>query len=73
MIQLARWKVTLVVLSLVVGLLLAFPSVLSPAQRDALPGWLPKNGLNLGLDLQGAPTSCSRSMCRRCATSASPI
>ena len=53
MIQLARWKVTLVVLSLVVGLLLAFPSVLSQAQRDALPGWLPKNGLNLGLDLQG--------------------
>ncbi|MCP6456906.1 hypothetical protein NL495_27650, partial [Klebsiella pneumoniae] len=33
--------------------LLAFPSMLSQAQRDALPGWLPKNGLNLGLDLQG--------------------
>ena len=53
MIQLARWKVVLVVLSLVIGLLLAFPSMLSQAQRDALPGWLPKNGLNLGLDLQG--------------------
>ena len=53
MIQLARWKVTLVVLSLVFGLLLAFPNVLTQAQRDALPGWLPKNGLNLGLDLQG--------------------
>lgn len=53
MIQLARWKIVLVVLSLVFGLLLAFPSMLSQAQRDALPGWLPKNGLNLGLDLQG--------------------
>ncbi|MFS0709695.1 protein translocase subunit SecD [Brevundimonas phoenicis] len=53
MIQLARWKVVLVVLSLVIGLLLAFPSMLSQEQRDALPGWLPKNGLNLGLDLQG--------------------
>src|SRR5690606_1362719 len=53
MIQLARWKVVLVVLSLVIGLLLAFPSMLSQAQRDALPGWLPKHGLNLGLHLQG--------------------
>ena len=40
MIQLARWKVVLVVLSLVIGLLLAFPSMLSQEQRDALPGWL---------------------------------
>ncbi len=53
MIQLSRWKVILVVLSLVLGVLLAFPNLLSPAQRAALPGWLPKNALNLGLDLQG--------------------
>jgi preprotein translocase subunit SecD len=53
MIQISRWKVTLVALSLVIGVLLAFPNVLSPAQREALPGWLPKNALNLGLDLQG--------------------
>ena len=53
MIQLSRWKITLVALSLVLGLFLAYPSVLSPAQREALPSWLPSNGLNLGLDLQG--------------------
>ncbi|WP_242913338.1 protein translocase subunit SecD [Brevundimonas pishanensis] len=53
MIQLARWKVVLVSLSLVIGLLLAFPSMLTSEQRAALPGWLPKNGVNLGLDLQG--------------------
>ncbi len=53
MIQLSRWKVTLVALSLVFGLLLAFPNLLTPAQRASLPGWLPKNALNLGLDLQG--------------------
>lgn len=53
MIQLSRWKVVLVLLSLVFGLLLAFPNVLTPAQREALPGFMPKNGLNLGLDLQG--------------------
>ncbi|RZJ74426.1 MAG: protein translocase subunit SecD, partial [Brevundimonas sp.] len=53
MIQLSRWKVILVVVALFLGLLLAFPNVLTPAQRAALPGWLPKNALNLGLDLQG--------------------
>mgnify|MGYP001470692330 FL=1 len=53
MIQLSRWKVTLVVLATLLGALFAYPNLLSPAQREALPGWLPKNALNLGLDLQG--------------------
>ena len=43
MIQLSRWKVTLVGLSLVFGLLLAYPNALTPEQRASLPGWLPKN------------------------------
>ncbi|MBU1347754.1 MAG: protein translocase subunit SecD [Alphaproteobacteria bacterium] len=53
MIQLSRWKVILVGLSLAFGLLLALPNMLTPSQRAALPGFLPKNALNLGLDLQG--------------------
>ena len=53
MIHLSRWKVILLALSVVFGLLFAAPNMLSPAQRDALPGWLPKSILNLGLDLQG--------------------
>lgn len=53
MIQLSRWKVVLLVAALLFGVLLAFPNALSPAQRASLPGWLPKNALNLGLDLQG--------------------
>lgn len=53
MIQLSRWKVILVGLSLAFGLLLAFPNAMTPEQRANLPGWLPKNALNLGLDLQG--------------------
>lgn len=53
MIHLSRWKVILLALSLVFGLLFAAPNMLSEAQREALPGWLPKNALNLGLDLQG--------------------
>ncbi len=53
MIHLSRWKVILLALSLVFGLLFAYPNLLTPAQRNALPGWLPKSVLNLGLDLQG--------------------
>ncbi len=53
MIHLSRWKIILLALSLVFGLLFTAPNLLSPAQREALPGWLPKNVLNLGLDLQG--------------------
>ena len=53
MIHLSRWKVILLALSLAFGLLFAYPNLLTPAQRDALPGFLPKNTLNLGLDLQG--------------------
>ncbi len=53
MIQLSRWKVILVAASLFFGILLALPNLLSPAQREALPGFMPKSALNLGLDLQG--------------------
>jgi preprotein translocase subunit SecD len=53
MIQLSRWKIVLLVASLFFGVFLAYPNVLSSDQRAALPGWLPKNTLNLGLDLQG--------------------
>lgn len=53
MIQLARWKIVLVVLATLFSLLFALPNVLSAEQRASLPGFLPKNGLNLGLDLQG--------------------
>jgi protein-export membrane protein SecD len=37
----------------VFGLLFSYANALTPAQREALPGWLPKPTLNLGLDLQG--------------------
>jgi len=53
MIHLSRWKVILLGLSLAFGILFAYPTLLTPAQRDALPGFLPSNTLNLGLDLQG--------------------
>lgn len=53
MVQLSRWKVILLALSLVLGLVFSYANALSPAQREALPGWVPKSTLNLGLDLQG--------------------
>ena len=53
MIHLSRWKVILLSLSLAFGLLFAYPNLLTTEQRAALPGWLPKSGLSLGLDLSG--------------------
>ncbi|HEV2082929.1 MAG TPA: protein translocase subunit SecD [Brevundimonas sp.] len=53
MIHLSRWKVILLALSVAFGVLFAFPNLLTTAQREALPGFLPKSGVNLGLDLQG--------------------
>ena len=50
MLRIARWKVALVGLALVFGVLFSLPNAF-PAGR--LPGWLPGQRLNLGLDLQG--------------------
>src|SRR5690606_2832011 len=53
MVHLSRWKVILLVLSFAFGVFFAYPNMLSAEQKAALPGWLPKSGVNLGLDLQG--------------------
>jgi preprotein translocase subunit SecD len=53
MLALSRWKVVLVILSVVAGLLFSLPNALPPDVRNQLPGFLPKQTLNLGLDLQG--------------------
>jgi preprotein translocase subunit SecD len=53
MIHLSRWKVILLALSVAFGVLFAFPNLLTPSQREALPGFVPSGGVNLGLDLQG--------------------
>ncbi len=53
MMNLARWKVILVLLATVLGLLFTLPNLLPSQVRDSLPGFLPKNTLHLGLDLQG--------------------
>ncbi len=50
MIQLRPWKIVLVALAVVFGLLFSLPNAVKPG---ALPGFLPQQRLNLGLDLQG--------------------
>lgn len=53
MITVSRWRVILVVLAALYGILFTLPNVLPASVRDNLPGFMPKQTLNLGLDLQG--------------------
>ena len=53
MLNLSRWKIIAVVLSVVFGVLFTLPNVLPKTTRDSLPSFMPKQTLNLGLDLQG--------------------
>jgi preprotein translocase subunit SecD len=50
MLQISRWKVALVALALVFGVVFTLPNLVP---NDRLPGWAPSQRLNLGLDLQG--------------------
>lgn len=47
------WKVALVVGTLVIGLLLCLPNILTEQQRKDYFGWWPTQPLKLGLDLKG--------------------
>lgn len=49
----SRWKLVTYGLVIILGILFALPNVLSPAQRAALPAWLPHEPVALGLDLRG--------------------
>ncbi len=53
MIQVARWKVILVVLATVLGILFSLPNLLPQKTLDQIPKWIPAKHLNLGLDLRG--------------------
>jgi preprotein translocase subunit SecD len=53
MLTLSRWKIILVVLSVIFGVLFTLPNLIPADARARLPGFLPKQTLNLGLDLQG--------------------
>jgi preprotein translocase subunit SecD len=53
MLALTRWKLLLVLGSLLFGLIFTLPNVLPEATVASLPSWMPHQRLSLGLDLQG--------------------
>ncbi|HEX4181767.1 MAG TPA: protein translocase subunit SecD [Caulobacteraceae bacterium] len=53
MMNLPRWRVILCVAAIVFGLIFTLPNVLPARTTESLPGWVPHQRLNLGLDLQG--------------------
>src|ERR1700743_848973 len=53
MMTLSRWKVILVTLAVLFGVVFTLPNMLPQSVLDSLPSWAPKQKLNLGLDLQG--------------------
>jgi preprotein translocase subunit SecD len=50
MLALSRWKIALVVASVLFGLIFTLPNLVP---TGVLPAWAPQQRLNLGLDLQG--------------------
>ncbi|MET0183258.1 MAG: protein translocase subunit SecD [Caulobacterales bacterium] len=53
MLQVARWRVILVIAITVLGILFAAPNVMPQQMRDSMPGFIPTRAINLGLDLRG--------------------
>ncbi len=53
MLYFARWKITLILLVCLAGILFTAPNLLSRDVAASLPRWVPHQQLNLGLDLRG--------------------
>jgi protein-export membrane protein SecD len=53
MLYFAPWKTTLILLTVLAGVLFALPNALPPDVRASMPGFLPTKTINLGLDLRG--------------------
>ena len=53
MLYFSRWKTILIWLSVFLGIVFAAPNLVSTSTLDALPDWMPKRQMTLGLDLQG--------------------
>jgi len=51
--QHSPFRAALILLVAIAGILFAVPNFLPKSTLDALPGWFPKQGMVLGLDLQG--------------------
>ena len=53
MLQFSKWQTALILSAVLFGAIFTVPNFLSDKARDALPGFLPKGVINLGLDLRG--------------------
>jgi preprotein translocase subunit SecD len=53
MLQFSKYKITLILAVLLLGLYTALPNLFSAAHIASLPSWLPARTVSLGLDLQG--------------------
>ncbi len=53
MLQVSPWRIVLVVLATLWALAFAAPNIIPEAVRLSLPGFVPKQAVNLGLDLRG--------------------
>ncbi len=53
MVHIPRWQVILTLLVLIGGIFFASPNLFDPESLDEIPSWVPKDQVNLGLDLQG--------------------
>lgn len=53
MLHFSRWKSLAILASVLIALLFSAPNLFSPATLNALPDWMPKKQISLGLDLQG--------------------
>jgi SecD/SecF fusion protein len=49
----SRWVLVTYAAIVLSGFVAALPSILTPQQAAALPGWLPRQAVTLGLDLRG--------------------
>lgn len=53
MVYIAKWKIYMILIICALGLVYASPNLMNRDTLESLPGWVPKNPINLGLDLQG--------------------
>lgn len=53
MVHIPRWQVVLIILIVLAGFAYASPNLLGSKQAEELPGWVPHQQVNLGLDLRG--------------------
>jgi len=53
MLYFSKWKIAIILGVCLLGLAFAAPNLLSRSTAESLPDWLPREQINLGLDLQG--------------------